>query len=111
MAKATTDEKTTDAVEILHRRFIRGKPEMDEALQEARLGSRIARRIYELRTEKGMTQEQLAAATGMKRTAISRLERGDTYGYNVSTLRADRGGPRPGARRRVPAAGSETATT
>lgn len=32
-------------------------------------------RIYEIRTERGMTQEDVAAATGLDPTVISKLER------------------------------------
>ena len=42
---------TTDAVEIIHRRFFEGKPEQLKMLEEARADDEIARKIFGLRTK------------------------------------------------------------
>jgi hypothetical protein len=47
-------KSTTDAVEILHRRFFRGQPERQRVLDEARADDEVARKIYELRTKAGL---------------------------------------------------------
>jgi hypothetical protein len=50
--KAPRNRKpTTDAVEILHRRYFEGKPERLAALEEERANAEIARKICELRTK------------------------------------------------------------
>lgn len=46
---------------------------------------RIGQRIVQLRQEKGMTQQELADALGMKRNNLSRLECG-AYGATFDTL-------------------------
>jgi transcriptional regulator with XRE-family HTH domain len=67
--------------------FIDGKPEMQELLREARLNARIAREIYTLRTERGLTQKELAQRIGTTATAISRLEDADYDGHSLSILK------------------------
>jgi transcriptional regulator with XRE-family HTH domain len=44
-------------------------------------------RIYELRTEAGLTHRQLAKLVGMSPSAICRLETGDYEGHSLSMLR------------------------
>jgi transcriptional regulator with XRE-family HTH domain len=46
---------------------------------------RFGRRLKLLRTERGMSQQDLAEAAGMHRTFIGKLERGQT-GMNVDRL-------------------------
>jgi DNA-binding XRE family transcriptional regulator len=77
---------TTDAIDILHRRHFATKVAKAE-LEEARAGAEIARRIYELRTDAGLTQEQLARLVGTSRPVISRLENDDYEGHSLSMLR------------------------
>ena len=52
--------KTSDALEILHRRFLKDKPESQELLREISLNARVAQLIYTVRKQKGLTQKQLA---------------------------------------------------
>ena len=75
MAKIT--KPTTDAVEILHRRFYEGKPSRLKNLEEARANEMIARRIYDLRTAAGLTQTRLADIIGTTASVICRLEDAD----------------------------------
>ena len=65
---------TTDAVEILHRRYFEGKPARLAALEEERANAEIARKIYELRTKAELTQQQLARLVGTSTSVICRLE-------------------------------------
>ena len=65
---------TKDAVEILDRRYYKGKPERQAALEEARANDAIARKIYDLRTEAGLTQRQLAKLVGTTASVICLLE-------------------------------------
>jgi DNA-binding XRE family transcriptional regulator len=78
---------TTDAVEIMHRRYFEGKPEMLAALEEARANDEVARKIYELRTKAGQTQRQLAKLVGTTASVICLLEDADYQGHSLSMLR------------------------
>lgn len=80
-------KSTTDAVEILHRRFFRGQPERQRALEEARADDEVARKIYELRRKAGLTQAQLAKMIGTTASVISRLEDADYEGHSLAMLR------------------------
>ncbi len=78
---------TTDAVEIMHRRYFEGKPEMMALLEEERANAEIARKIYDLRTDAGLTQKKLAKLVGTTASVISRLEDADYEGHSLSMLR------------------------
>jgi ribosome-binding protein aMBF1 (putative translation factor) len=78
---------TTDAVEILHRRYFEDKPEMLAALEEAEANDEVARQIYELRTKAGLTQRQLAQWVGTTASVICPLEDADYEGHSLSMLR------------------------
>lgn len=77
---------TSDAVEILHRRYIAGRPKQEAALEAALLSARIAQEIYDLRTKAGLTQKQLADAVGTSHSVISRLEDADYEGHSLKLL-------------------------
>ncbi len=77
----------TDAVEILHRRYFEGKPEMLALLEEERANDEIARKIYGLRTKAGLTQRQLAQRVGTTASVICRLEDADYEGHSLAMLR------------------------
>jgi len=85
MAKMT--KPTSDAVEVLHRRFYEGKPSRLKDLEEARANEEIARKIYELRTAAGLTQTQLAKHIGTTASVICRLEDADYEGHSLAMLR------------------------
>jgi len=78
---------TTDAVEILDRRYIGGKPERIAELEEERANAEVARKIHELRETAGMTQAELAKLVGTTPSVISRLEDADYEGHSLSMLR------------------------
>jgi len=77
---------TTDAVDILHRRFYEGKPERLAALEEARANDNVARKITALRTQAGLTQRQLAKLVGTTASVICRLENADYEGHSLAML-------------------------
>ena len=85
MAKMT--KPTSDAVEVLHRRFYEGKPSRLKNLEEARANEEIARKIWELRTAAGLTQTQLAKLIGTTASVICRLEDADYEGHSLAMLR------------------------
>src|SRR6266566_9242460 len=76
----------TDAVEILHRRYFEGKPEMLALLEEERANAEVARKIFALRTEAGLTQRQLAKLVGTTASVICRLEDADYEGHSLAML-------------------------
>src|ERR1700676_4001279 len=78
---------TTDATEILHRRYFEGKPEMLAALEEARANDEVALKIYNLRTKAGLTQRQLPKRGGKDGSVICLLEDADYEGHSLSMLR------------------------
>ena len=78
---------TTDAVEIVHRRYFKGKPERLKILEEARADGDVARKIFELRTKAGLTQAQLAKVVGTTASVICRLEDSDYEGHSLAMLR------------------------
>jgi DNA-binding XRE family transcriptional regulator len=78
---------TSDAVEVLRRRFYEGRPSRLKSLEEARANEEIARKIYELRTAAGLTQTQLAKIIGTTASVICRLEDADYEGHSLAMLR------------------------
>jgi len=81
-----TKKKTADALEILKRRHFKTRKAQTE-LEEARASADIARRIYKLRKDAGLTQAQLARLVGTSRPVITRLEDDDYDGHSLSMLR------------------------
>jgi transcriptional regulator with XRE-family HTH domain len=64
----------------------RDDPAMQEMLAEERSNAAVARQIYELRTAKGLTQQQLAELIGTKQPVIARLEDADYQGHSLAML-------------------------
>ncbi len=87
MAKPKKNRPTTDAVDILHRRYFEGQPEMLALLEEERANAEVARKIYKLRTDAGLSQRQLAKLVGTSASAICRLEDSDYEGHSLAMLR------------------------
>ena len=80
-------KRTSDAVEILHRRYYRGKADRISQLEEARNEDELARKIYELREEAGLTQARLAQMIGTTESVISRLEDSAYEGHSLKMLK------------------------
>jgi len=78
---------TTDALEILYDRYIRNDPESQVLLAVERLNARIAQMIYDMRTEAGLTQRQLAKLVGTTQSVISRLEDSDYQRHSLTMLK------------------------
>lgn len=85
MAK-TKRRSTTDAVEILHRRYYERKPERLAALEKVRANHQVARKILALRTQAGLTQRELARLVGTTASVICRLEDADYEGHSLAML-------------------------
>ena len=78
--------RTTDAVEILHRRYVNGKPEKMAELEQIRADDAVARKIYELRTKAGLSQRAFAKLVGTTASVICRLEDADYEGHSLAML-------------------------
>ncbi|MBK7367248.1 MAG: XRE family transcriptional regulator [Candidatus Eisenbacteria bacterium] len=77
---------TTDALEIMDRRYFSEVPDFKEKLEDAVLNMSIATEVYELRTRAKLTQKQLAERVGTTHTVISRLEDADYRGHSLKML-------------------------
>jgi len=80
-------KKTTDAVKILHDRYIGDNEERRESVQRERENLAIAEQVYNLRTQAKLSQKQLAKLVGTTQSAISRLEDADYDGHSLTMLR------------------------
>jgi len=80
-------QPTSDAIEIMHRRYFEGQPEQLAALEEARANDEVARKIYQIRTQAGLSQRQLAELVGTTASVICRLEDADYEGHSLPMLR------------------------
>jgi DNA-binding XRE family transcriptional regulator len=78
---------TTDAIEIIHRRYYEGRPQRVADLEEAEANDTVARKIYELRKRAGLTQQQLGKLVGTTASVICRLEDADYEGHSLAMLR------------------------
>ena len=78
---------TSDAVEILYKRYVGGRPEREALLAEEESRMDIAEQIYTLRTQAGLTQRALAEKIGTTASVICRLESADYEGHSLSMLR------------------------
>ena len=79
--------KTSDAVKILHDRYIKNDHEMASIVQDEREKSEVAREIYNIRKNTGLTQAELAKEVGTTQSVISCLESADYNGHSLEMLR------------------------
>ncbi len=72
---------------ILHRRYFDRSAEKLALLEEERSNAAVARQIYNLREEAGLSQRALAKLVGTTASVICRLENADYEGHSLATLR------------------------
>lgn len=77
---------TSDAVEILHRRYYEGRPDRMAALEEARASATLARTVYGLRTKARLSQNELAKRVGVPSAVIEQIEDDDFEGDSLVLL-------------------------
>ena len=82
----TAKSSTSDAVEILHRRYFDGRPERLALLEKERANAAVARQIHDLREQAGFTQRELAKLVGTTASVICRLENADYEGHSLAML-------------------------
>lgn len=78
--------RTSDAVEILRRRYIGNDVEMAHRVQDEVANLEVARKIYDLRTRSGLSQRGLAKLIGTTASVICRLEDADYDGHSLGML-------------------------
>src|SRR5436190_12646418 len=83
---ARSKNKTTEAVEILHRRFVEGDEEMAALVRQERNNAEVAQKIHDLRTKAKLSQQQLADLVGTTASVICRLEDADYEGHSLNML-------------------------
>jgi ribosome-binding protein aMBF1 (putative translation factor) len=77
---------TTDAIEIIDRRYYRGRPDREAELAEMEANVTVAEKIRALRTKAGLSQRQLAKLVGTTASVICRLEDADYEGHSLAML-------------------------
>jgi ribosome-binding protein aMBF1 (putative translation factor) len=80
------NKQTDDAVEILHRRFVKDDPEKIAELEKIRADNDVARKIHDLRMKSGLSQREFAKLVGTTASVICRLEDSDYEGYSLAML-------------------------
>ena len=71
----------------LHDRYVGDDPDRVASFEAALANAGVARDVYRLRSEAGLTQQQLAKLAGTTASVISRLEDADYEGHSLSMLR------------------------
>jgi len=79
-------KKDNDAVKILHNRYIKNDPARQASLERERVNAQVARTIYELRKDAGLSQRELAELVETTQSVISRLEDADYDGHSLTML-------------------------
>jgi transcriptional regulator with XRE-family HTH domain len=82
----STRSQTGDAVEILHRRYVKGDAKREASLEAERANAEVARLIRDLREDAGLSQQELADLVGTTQSVISRLEDADYEGHSLTML-------------------------
>jgi DNA-binding XRE family transcriptional regulator len=86
MKRSGKKSLTSDAIEIIHRRYYQGRPQRIAGLAEAEANDTVARKIYRIRKRAGLTQQQLAKLVSTTTSVISRLEDADYEGHSLTML-------------------------
>jgi hypothetical protein len=79
-------ETTSNAEEILYRRYFEGKPEMLALLEEERANDEVARQVHDVRTKAKLTRGQLGKRVGVPASVIEDLEEADYDGNYLGML-------------------------
>jgi transcriptional regulator with XRE-family HTH domain len=79
-------QPTDDAVEILHRRYVKDDPETLAELEKIQADNDVATKIYDLRTKAGLSQRAFAKLVGTTASVICRLEDADYEGHSLAML-------------------------
>lgn len=78
---------TSEALQFAYNRYIGDNPERIASFEEELANTEIARKIYDLRTQAGLTQGQLAKLVGTTAVIMRQLENADYEGHTLAMLR------------------------
>jgi len=78
--------RTKDFAKVIRDRLA-SDPDLAEAVEAESFNADVAMKVYEARTEAGLTQKQLAERVGTQQSVISRIEDADYDGHSLSSLR------------------------
>src|SRR5207253_6406201 len=76
----------SQGLQALHDQFIGDDPERIASFESALADATVAQSIYDLRTQAGLSQRELAARVGTTASVICRLEDADYEGHSLSML-------------------------
>ena len=77
----------SDTLQFFWERYIGDDPERIAEYEQAAADVDVAQAIYEMRTQAGLTQRQLAAKLGTTASVVCRLEDADYEGHSLAMLR------------------------
>jgi transcriptional regulator with XRE-family HTH domain len=77
----------SETLKYLHDRYVGNDPERLAAYERAVDDAHVARQVYRLRTEAGLSQREMAAKAGTTASVICRLEDAEYEGHSLSMLR------------------------
>lgn len=83
---ARTKRKTRDFADVIRARLA-ADPELADAVEDEAFSANIAQQVYDLRSEAGITQTQLAERVETQQSVISRIEDADYDGHSLGMLR------------------------
>lgn len=83
---ATKKKMKSAALQFVYDHHIQGDPEREASFENEVLNAKIAREIYDLRAQAGVSQRQLAKVVGTTASVICRLEDADYEGHSLSML-------------------------
>ena len=82
-----TRRKTSDALEIIDETIVGDDEGFRQLIEEETANALLAQAIYDIRTQSGLTQSELAERIGSTQPVISQLEDADYDGHSLSMLR------------------------
>ena len=85
--KASKRKFQSGTVQHHYDRYIGDDPKRIASFEEEVVNAEIARKIYDLRTNAGLSQRELAKRIGTSASAICRLEDADYDGHSLSMLK------------------------
>lgn len=84
---ATKRKFESAAVQELYDELVGGDPSAQEEFEEGLVNIEAAQLIYDMRTQAGLSQRELARKVGTSASAINRLESADYDGHTIAMVR------------------------
>jgi ribosome-binding protein aMBF1 (putative translation factor) len=78
--------KTSDAIAILENRYVKNRPARLRTLAQMESALDVARQLYDLRTNAGLSQRALARHIGTSASVICQLEDAEYRGHSLRML-------------------------